>query len=108
LALQRCLRQSHGDLARRYFHATSKIVGDAWQLATGGDLSLPEVDGPRPIPVRIINKYVQQVQATAEHDIVVAERLSNVTGLIDPPQRLLRPAVIARVAKAALDRRRRA
>jgi hypothetical protein len=55
--------------------------------------------------VRITNKYVQQVQAAAEHDIVVAERLSNVVGLNEPPSRLMHPAVIARVAKVNLARR---
>lgn len=105
LALQRCLRQDRGDLTRRYFHTTSKIISSAWQLATGADLTLPEVHGPRPLPVRITNKYVQQVQAAAEHDIGVAERLSNVAGLIDPPSRLMHPAVIARVAKVNLARR---
>ena len=105
LALQRCLRGNRGDLARRYFHTTSKIISNAWQLATGADLTLPEVDGPRPLPVRITNKYIQQVQAAAEHDIVVAERLSNVAGLIDAPSRLMHPAVVARVAKVNFARR---
>jgi 2-polyprenyl-6-methoxyphenol hydroxylase-like FAD-dependent oxidoreductase len=105
LALQRCLRQDRSDLARRYFQTTAKIIKGAWQLATGADLTLPEVDGPRPLPVRITNKYVQQVQAAAEHDIVVAERLSNVVGLIERPSRLMHPAVIARVAKVNFARR---
>jgi 2-polyprenyl-6-methoxyphenol hydroxylase-like FAD-dependent oxidoreductase len=105
LALQRCLRQDRGDLARRYFQMTAKIIRGAWQLATGADLTLPEVAGPRPLPVRITNKYVQQVQAAAEHDIVVAERLSSVVGLNEPPSRLMHPAVIARVAKVNLARR---
>jgi 2-polyprenyl-6-methoxyphenol hydroxylase-like FAD-dependent oxidoreductase len=105
LALQRCLRRDRGDLARRYFHTTSKIISAAWQLAGGADLTLPEVAGPRPLPVRITNKYVRRVLAAAEHDIVVAERLSNVAGLIDAPSRLMRPAVIARVAKVNFARR---
>ena len=105
LALQRCLRRDRGDLAQRFFQAASKIISDAWQLATGADLTLPEVEGPRPLPVRITNKYVQQVQAAAEHDIVVAERLSNVAGLIDSPRRLMHPAVVARVAKVNFARR---
>ncbi|MGA9677880.1 MAG: 2-polyprenyl-6-methoxyphenol hydroxylase-like oxidoreductase [Mycobacterium sp.] len=105
LALQRCLRRDRGDLAQRFFQTTSKIISDAWQLATGADLTLPEVEGPRPLPVRITNKYVQEVQAAAEHDIVVAERLSNVAGLIDSPRRLMHPAVVARVAKVNFARR---
>ena len=105
LALQRCLRRGEDGLARRYFRATAKVVGAAWQLAAGGDLSLPEVEGPRPLSVRIANKYVDRVLAAAESDTVVAEQFSKVGTLIDPPTRLLRPAVIARVATVNLRRR---
>ena len=105
LALQRCLRRGEDGLARRYFHATAKAVGVAWQLAAGADLSLPEVEGPRPLSVRIANKYVDRVLAAAESDIVVAEQFAKVVGLIDPPTSLFHPAVIARVA--TINRRRR-
>jgi hypothetical protein len=33
----------------------------------------------------------------AHHDIVVTERLMRVTNLVDPPQRLLEPPLLARV-----------
>src|SRR6267154_2758173 len=56
---------------------------------------MPEVEGPRPVPVRVTNKYVDRVLAAAESDIVVAEQLAKVITLIDPPTRLLRPAVNA-------------
>ena len=85
LALQRCLRRGEDGLARRYSSATTKAVGVAWQLAAGADLSLPEVEGPRPLPVRIANKYVDRVLAAAESDTVVAEQFAKVIGLIDPP-----------------------
>ena len=104
LALQRCLRRGEDGLARRYFHATAKPVGVAWQLAAGADLSLPEVEGPRPLSVRIANKYVDRVLAAAESDIVVAEQFGKVIGLIDPPASLFHPAVIARVATTNLRR----
>ena len=106
LVLQRCLRRGQDGLARRYFRATAKVIGAAWQLAAGGDLSLPEVEGPRPLPMRIANKYVDRVLAAAESDTVVAEQFSKVGMLIDPPTRLLRPAVITRVATVNLRRRR--
>jgi 2-polyprenyl-6-methoxyphenol hydroxylase-like FAD-dependent oxidoreductase len=98
LALQRCLRRGDDGLARRYFHASAKAVGVAWQLAAGADLSLPEVEGSRPLSLRIANKYVDRVLAATESDIVVAEQFAKVIGFIDPPTSLFHPAVIARVA----------
>ena len=103
--LQQCLRDGSDQLQRRYFRATAKPIGNAWQLATGGDLSLPEISGPRPVPVRVANHYVKRVQAAARTDPFVAQRLARVAGLHDSPNSLLRPAVAARVAAAGLRRR---
>lgn len=70
----------------------------AWQLAVGGDLSLPEVEGPRPLSVRLTNRYVDRVQAAAETDAVIAEHFLKVAGFSKPPASLMHPAVMMRVA----------
>jgi hypothetical protein len=94
-------------LARRYFRAAAKPIGVAWQFAVGGDLNLPEVEGPRPLAVRITNRYVDRLQTAAESDLVVAEQITKVVALIDPPTRLLQPKTMIRVAAANLRRRER-
>jgi 2-polyprenyl-6-methoxyphenol hydroxylase-like FAD-dependent oxidoreductase len=104
--LQDCLLEGTDHLQRRYFRATAKPIGNAWQLATGGDLSLPEIEGPRPLPVRLVNDYLKHAQAASRSDAIVAHRLTRVAGLIDAPIRLLHPEVAARVAVAGLKRRR--
>jgi 2-polyprenyl-6-methoxyphenol hydroxylase-like FAD-dependent oxidoreductase len=105
MALDRCLRRGANDLGQRYFRTAAKPIGLAWQLAVGGDLSLPEVEGTRPLKMRLINRYVDRVQAAAEHDAVAAERFLRVAGFLDPPASLMRPSVMLRAA--ATDRRRR-
>jgi 2-polyprenyl-6-methoxyphenol hydroxylase-like FAD-dependent oxidoreductase len=104
-ALQGCLRRGPNDLARRYFRAAAKPVGVAWKFAVGGDLNLPEVDGPRPLSTRLTNRYVDRMQTAAESDIVVAEQLTKVLAFLDPPIRLLHPKIMFRVATS--NRRRR-
>jgi 2-polyprenyl-6-methoxyphenol hydroxylase-like FAD-dependent oxidoreductase len=97
VALRDCLLRGDHDLARRFFRAAAKPVGTAWKLAAGADLALPQVEGPRPLPVRMINAYIDRYQAAAEHDIVLTERFFRAAGLLDPPTLLLRPSTMLRV-----------
>jgi hypothetical protein len=92
-------------LARRYFRAAAKPIGVAWRFAVGGDLNLPEVEGPRPLSLRLTNKYVERLQTAAQSDLSVAEQFTKVVSLVDPPTRLLQPHMITRVAAANLRRR---
>src|ERR1700735_5247748 len=80
-------------------------TGVAWRFAVGGDLNLPEVEGPRPLSLRLANKYVDRLQTAAESDLAVAEQFTKVVALVDPPTRLLQPQMMIRVAAANLRRR---
>ncbi len=101
LELQRCLEQGIQGIARRFFRAATRIVDQAWDLAVGGDLALPEVAGRRTVPVRLRNAYMRRLLAAAERDPVVVEHLAPVIALLEPPTEILRPAVIRRVLVGA-------
>jgi len=96
-ALQHTLAGGGRDLARRFFRAAAKPVDMAWQQVVGADLALPQVKGPRPLPVRAINAYANRVLIAAERDPAVAEQLLRVAALQHPPSRLFRPATALRV-----------
>jgi 2-polyprenyl-6-methoxyphenol hydroxylase-like FAD-dependent oxidoreductase len=104
-ALREALAGGERDLARRFFRAAARPVGMAWGLTVGGELSLPQVEGPRPLPVRVLNAYARRVAVAAERDPVVAGRFLRVASLQDPPPRLFRPSTARRVLPANLRRR---
>ncbi len=103
-ALRDSLAGGDRNLARRFFRAAVRPANTAWQLAAGADLSLPQVKGPRPLPVRVTNAYVNRALTAAEHDPVVAERFLRVAALQDPPARMFRPTTALRIARG--NRRR--
>ena len=105
VALRDSLAGGDRDLARRFFRAAAKPVNIAWQLAVGPDLALPQVQGPRPLPVRAINAYVNRVLTAAERDPAVAEQFLRVIGLQEPPKRLFRPSMAVRAMLAVRGRR---
>lgn len=105
LALQRCLRDGERRLARRFFKACSVPVGHAWQLATGADLAMPEVQARAALPGRVVDRYLQRLLAVAARDPAVAGAFIEVTGMLAPPTRLLRPATAARVLAGTLAAR---
>ncbi|GEM33052.1 hydroxylase [Nocardia neocaledoniensis NBRC 108232] len=96
LALRESLRAGRGDLERRYFRAAARIVEVAWELAVGQDLTQPLVEGPRPLRVRLVNKYVRRLLEAGEHDPVVAARFLRVSAFVDAPASLLRPDIFVR------------
>ena len=106
LALRDCLSCGTDDLPRRFFRAAARPIRQAWQLATAGDLALPEIDGRAPLITRLFNGYVDRVLTAAEFDPAVLNQFVRVTSLVDPATRLLRPSMVWRAALAKHRRRR--
>ncbi|NUP36912.1 MAG: FAD-binding protein [Streptomyces sp.] len=101
-ALRECLDKGRDRLPCRFFRAAARKIEVAWQMAVGSDLTLPEVAGPRPLPVRLSNAFFGRVMTAAERDPVVAQEFVKVGSLLSSPLILLRPATIGRVVLATL------
>ncbi len=98
--LRDCLLRGERALPRRFFRSSAKTVRVAWQTAVGSDLALPEVEGRRPMSMRISNAFLERVLTAVEVDPVVAGQFLRVTAMVDPPARLFRPSILRRVARA--------
>jgi 2-polyprenyl-6-methoxyphenol hydroxylase-like FAD-dependent oxidoreductase len=95
---------SDHDLAARFFDASARPIGTAWRLAVGSDMAIPGVEGPRPLGMRLSNRYVGLVLAAASRDPEVARRFLRVAGLVDEPQALFSPGLVGRVLRSRLTR----
>jgi hypothetical protein len=85
----------------RFFRAVKPVIDIPWQIATGGDVMFPGVDGPRNPMIRFVNWYLARLHAAAEHDGVLSGAFIRVANLLDPPPSLLRPGVVVRVFRGA-------
>ena len=105
LALDAALRAGPLDtVAPRFFPRAARVIDNPWTLAAGEDLRYPQVPGARPLPLRVLHRYIGAVHAASAVDPHVCRAFHRVSNMLDAPPALLRPSVVARVAAAALRR----
>lgn len=97
LALRRHLRMGRVPGPRAFFSEIARIVDVPWDIAAGGDLAFPGVEGDRTAKVRMGNAYLARLYAAASQDADITRTFLRVAGLVDPPQAMMRPAFMARV-----------
>ena len=97
LALRNAIIEAPVRRAARFFAAAAKIIDVPWQMVVGGDLALPQVPGPRPFPMRLINTYIGRVQKAAVDYPIVAAAFAKVLHLLAPPPTLMAPSLTWRV-----------
>ena len=99
LALRRHLEHGTAPRPRNWFRELARVVDVPWDIAAGGDLVFPGVQGRRTAKVRLVNAYLARLHAAAAHDADIAGAFLRVAGLVAPPGSLLRPGVAARVLR---------
>jgi 2-polyprenyl-6-methoxyphenol hydroxylase-like FAD-dependent oxidoreductase len=104
LALRRHLEHGVQPQPRRLFRDLARVVDAPWEMAAGGDLAFPGVQGRRTLKTRLVGSYLARFHAAAAHDASLASAFVRVAGLVAPPQSLLRPGVALRVLRASRSR----
>jgi hypothetical protein len=84
------------------FRDLARVVDVPWDIAVGGDLVFPGVQGRRTPKSRLVSAYIARLHAAAAHDATLAAAFVRVAGLVAPPQSLLRPGVAVRVLRGSL------
>jgi 2-polyprenyl-6-methoxyphenol hydroxylase-like FAD-dependent oxidoreductase len=77
----------------------AEVIEAPWQISAGGDLAFPQVEGPRPPMVQMMNGYMALLQSAATRDGMVTRAFMRVAGLVDPAPALMTPDMIYRVLK---------
>ncbi len=101
-ALERCLARNRGaGLALRFFAKASKPIDTAWQMAVSEDFRFRGVTGPRPRGLEMGNRYVAMVHRAVIRDARVYSQFLRVLNLLESPNTLFRPSIIARVLRGS-------
>ncbi len=81
----------------------AKVVATPWSFATGADRRYPGMPA-KPLPERVIDRYMDRLVKVARHDIRVTQAFMRVLNLLEPPSTLLAPAMAARVLRPKATR----
>ena len=107
LALAAVLQEGPHDLGRRAAQAFADIAAVPWALATGSDRRYPG-QAPKPLPERLLDRYVDRLLQVAPGNDGVALAFMRVLHLLEPPPSLLTPSVAYHVLRGpTADRRPR-
>ncbi|MFS4092799.1 FAD-dependent oxidoreductase [Streptomyces sp. AF1A] len=104
--LRECLARGRERLPYRFFRAAGRRIEVAWQMAVGSDLALPQVEGDRPLPVRLTNAYFAWLLTAAERDPALTQEFVKVSSLLSSPLILLNPVTVGRVVLGNLSGRK--
>jgi hypothetical protein len=99
LALREHLREQPRPQPLRYLRKIGRIIDVPWDMASGGDLLFPEVQGQRTMRTRLLNAYLARLLAGAAEDPKLGRAFLRVAGLVDPPPALFAPSVAGRVLR---------
>jgi 2-polyprenyl-6-methoxyphenol hydroxylase-like FAD-dependent oxidoreductase len=102
LALRRHVEGGAAASPRRFFGDLARVVDAPWDIAVGGDLAFPGVQGRRTLKARLVSAYLARLHAAAAHDVSLASAFLRVASLVAPPQILLDPRIAVRVLRGSL------
>lgn len=90
-------RHGAGAVGAPFFRQATPMIDAAWAIATSADLGHPEIEEPRTVAWRLLNRYFGRLLRVAHRDQVVANTYFRVISMVTPMQEMLHPRVVWRV-----------
>ena len=103
LTLRRHLARGVEPQSRRWFRDLARLVDVPWQMAAGGDLVFPGVEGRRTRKTRLMGNYIARLHAAAAHDPTLPPPSSGSPGWSPRPGPCCVPASPVRGAGGEAD-----
>ena len=97
IVLRECLRDPGPGCRAGSTAEAAKVIDIPWDMAVGGDLAFPSVQGERTVKTRVLNAYMKKVMRAAQVDAKVSLAFHQAVNLTHRPERLFAPAVLRRV-----------
>jgi 2-polyprenyl-6-methoxyphenol hydroxylase-like FAD-dependent oxidoreductase len=104
MTLRKHLRLGSAPESGPFLRDVARVIDTPWDISAGGDLDFPGVQGRRTLKVLVGNAYMARLQYAATKDAKITDGFMRVAGLMDPPQALMRPAMVWRVLRHSLRR----
>ena len=95
-------------LARDFYRRSAGLIAVAWDMAAAVDFTYPDTTGPQPRGLAVTQWYQRRIVRATHISAEVAVAIIRVQHLIEPATNLLRPAMVAKVLRAARQSRRTA
>jgi len=89
-------RTSDDAVRREYFRRVDALIDVAWDMSSGENFKYPQTTGRRPLMYQLTRRYKDRVATCGDPSVV--HDLYRVSALTAPPEILLRPSVVARIA----------
>jgi len=87
------------DMARDYYQAAAAVIAGPWQIAVDGDFAYAETSGPRPRGVGLRNSFANRLMLASQVLPGLKKTFFSVLQLVEPPEALMKPAVVAQVLR---------
>ncbi|MEM7128231.1 MAG: hypothetical protein AAF702_18005 [Chloroflexota bacterium] len=93
-------------IAKRFQKEAARIVNNPWMITTGEDLRFPQAEGPRPLPLHIMHRYLAKIFDVAHRDPQVAKRFMEVMTFMEEPTALFRSDILLALARQTISKLR--